>query len=351
MSTPKLIIFPFFGFQEFEKKHVNTKTSQFSQFFGFQEFEKKHVNTKTSQFFPIFWIPGVWEKTCQHQKLGNFTYVYSMILLYLEGSGSKFHSVNTKTSQFSTFFGVQELRKKHVNTKTSQFPPFFGFQELRKNMSTPKLVNFHHFLDSRSWEKTYIYIYNMYICTYVYSMILLYLESSGSKFHSVNTKTSQFSSFFGVQEWRKKHVNTKTSQFPPFFGFQKLRKKYVNTKTSQCSPYLDSRSWEKICVYIFIIRKYVHNVYYMILLYLEGSGSKFHSVNTKTSQFSPFLDSRSWEKTCVYIICINVHMYIPWFCYIWRVVVLRFIPSTPKLVNFLHFLDSRSLRKTCQHQN
>ena len=34
-----------------------------------------------------------------------------MILLYLEGSGSKFHSVNTKTSQFCQFFGVQELRK------------------------------------------------------------------------------------------------------------------------------------------------------------------------------------------------------------------------------------------------
>ena len=34
-----------------------------------------------------------------------------MILLYLEGSGSKFHSVNTKTSQFSSFFGFQELRK------------------------------------------------------------------------------------------------------------------------------------------------------------------------------------------------------------------------------------------------
>ena len=34
-------------------------------------------------------------------------------------------------------------------------------------------------------------------------------------------------------------------------------------------------------------------VYYMILLYLEGSGSKFHSVSTKTSQFSPFLGSRS----------------------------------------------------------
>ena len=56
-----------------------------------------------------------------------------MILLYLEDSGSKFHSVNTKTSQFFSFFGFQELRKKHVNTKTSKLP-FFGFQELRKNM-------------------------------------------------------------------------------------------------------------------------------------------------------------------------------------------------------------------------
>ena len=82
------------------------------------------------------------------------TYVYYMILLYLEGSGSKFHSVNTKTSQFSSLF---------------------GFQELRKNMC--------------------MYIYNMYICTYVYYMILLYLEGSGSKFHSVSTKTSQLSPF------------------------------------------------------------------------------------------------------------------------------------------------------------
>ena len=53
-----------------------------------------------------------------------------MILLYLEGSGSKFQSANTKTSEFSSFFGFQELRKKHVNTKTSQFSQFFGFQEL-----------------------------------------------------------------------------------------------------------------------------------------------------------------------------------------------------------------------------
>ena len=48
-----------------------------------------------------------------------------MILLYVEGNGSKFQSVNTKTSQFSHFF---------------------GFQELRKHMSTPKQVNFPHFL-------------------------------------------------------------------------------------------------------------------------------------------------------------------------------------------------------------
>ena len=98
-----------------------------------------------------------------------------MILLYLESSGSKFQSVNTKTSQFSQFFGFQELGKniyiyiytcvyymillylegsgskfQSVNTKTSQFLPFFGFQQLRKHMSTPKLVNFPHFLDSRS---------------------------------------------------------------------------------------------------------------------------------------------------------------------------------------------------------
>ena len=170
-----------------------------------------------------------------------------MILLYLEGSGSKFQSVNTKKSQFCQFFGFQELRKKYVNTKTSQVSQFFGFQELRKNM--------------------HIYIYlNMYICTCVYYMILLYLEGSGSKFQSVNTKTSQFSQFFGFQElrkhmstpklvnfhhfldsrsWEKKHVNTKASQFTPFFGFQELRKKHVNTKTSQCSPFFGFQELRK----------------------------------------------------------------------------------------------------------
>ena len=48
-------------------------------------------------------------------------------------------------------------------------------------------------------------------------------------------------------------------------------------------------------------------VYYVILLYLEGSGSKFHSVNTKTSKFSLFLDSKSWEKTYIYI-CVCVYL-------------------------------------------
>ena len=115
--------------------------------------------------------------------------------------------------------------------------------------SAPKLVNFPHFLDSRSWEKTcvyiiciyvhmyictYVYMYiciyvHMHICTYVYYMILLYLEGSGSKFHSVNTKTSQFSSFFGFQELRKKHVNTKTSKLPLFWipGVEKKTCVYI----------------------------------------------------------------------------------------------------------------------------
>ena len=35
----------------------------------------------------------------------------------------------------------------------------------------------------------------MYICTYVYYMILLHLESSGSKFQSVNTKLVNFHHF------------------------------------------------------------------------------------------------------------------------------------------------------------
>ena len=114
----------------------------------------------------------------------------------------------------------QKFEKKHVNTKTSQFSTFFDLHEFEKNMSTPKLVNFHHFLDSRSL--------------------------------------------------RQKHVNTKTSQFSPFVGLQEFEK----------------------------------------------------NMSTPKLNFHHFWDSRSLKNT-----------------------------STPKLVNFHHLLDSRSLRKTCQHQN
>ena len=60
MSTPKLVIFPFFGFQEVEKKHVNTKTKT-SQFFHFLDSRRLRKNMSTPKLvnFPIFWIPGV----------------------------------------------------------------------------------------------------------------------------------------------------------------------------------------------------------------------------------------------------------------------------------------------------
>ena len=70
---------------------------------------------------------------------------------------------------------------------------------------------------------------------------------------------------------------------------------------------------------------------------------KFEKTNMSTPKLVNF--HHFWIPACVYIICIYVHMYITWFCYIWRVVVLSFIPSTPKLLNFLHFLDSRSWEK------
>ena len=68
---------------------ANTKISYFSHFW-IPGVEKTHVNTKTRSIFPIFLIPGVEKETCQHQ-----------------------------ASQFSTFFGFQELRKKleRGNTK------------------------------------------------------------------------------------------------------------------------------------------------------------------------------------------------------------------------------------------
>ena len=144
-STPKLVNFPNFltctslrktcQHQKFEKKHVNTKTSNFVSHFltctslrktcQHQKFEKKHVNSKTSPFSPFFDLHE-FEKNMSTPKLVNFPH----------------------------FLDSRSLRQKHVNTKTSQFSPFFDLHEFEKNMSTPKLVNFHNFLDSRSLRKT-----------------------------------------------------------------------------------------------------------------------------------------------------------------------------------------------------
>ena len=165
-----------------------------------------------------------------------FCYIWRVVVL-------SFIPSTPKLVNFANFLESRSWGKNMSTPKLVNFPSF-GFQELRKNMyvyiykyiiciyvhmyitwfcyiwrvvvlsfipSARKLVNFLHFLDSRNWEKTCVYIniyiiciyVHMYICTYVYYMILLYLEGSGSKFHSVSTKTSQFSSFFGFQELRK----------------------------------------------------------------------------------------------------------------------------------------------------
>ena len=120
-----------------------------------------------------------------------------------------------KLVNFHNFLDSRSLRKNMSTPKLVNFHHFLDSRSLRKNMSTPKLVNCPHFLDSRSWEKTCIYI-NMYICAYVYYMILLYLEGSGSKFQSVSNKTSQFFPFFGFQELRKNMSTPKLVNFHHF---------------------------------------------------------------------------------------------------------------------------------------
>ena len=137
-------------------------------------------------------------------KLGNFPH----------GHGSKFQSVNTKTSQFSQFFDLHKFEKNMSTPKVWE-----------KKMSTPKLVNFPHFLTCTSLRKT---------CQH----------QQFEKKH-VNTKTGRsiFSIFWLALVWEK-HVNTKTSQFSPFFGFQ-FEKKHVNTKTSQFSPFFGFQEFEK----------------------------------------------------------------------------------------------------------
>ena len=166
-----------------------------------------------------------------------------MILLYLEGSGSKFQSVNTKTSQFCPFFGVQELRKKHVNTKNSQFSTFFGFQELRKSM--------------------YIYIYkyvHMYITWFCYIWRVVVLS-----FIPSTPKLVNFPHFLDSRSWEKKHVNTKASQFSTFFGFQELRKNMSTPKLVN-SPHFWIPGVEKKHVYISI---YIHIICIYIYMYIS----------------------------------------------------------------------------------
>ena len=235
-STPKLVNFAnFLESRNWEKNMSTPKLVNFPHFLDSRSWQK-NMSTPKLVNFPHFWIPGVEKKhVCiyiiciyVHMYITWFCYIWRVVVL--------------------------------------SFIP-----------STPKLVNFLHFWDSRNWEKTCVYK----ICIYVHYISILrdfaiYVEGSGSKFHSVNTKTSQFCQFFGVQELRKKYVNTKTSQFPQFW-IPGVEKKLVYT-------------------YIYIIFK------------------------------------------CV-------HMYITWFCYIWRVVVLSFIPSTPKLANFPFFWIPRVEKK------
>ena len=77
-------------------------------------------------------------------------------------------------------------------------------------MSTPKLVNFHHFVDSRSLRK------NM-------STPKLVNFPHGSKFSPSTPKLVNFPHFLDSRSLRK-NVNAKTSQFSPFFWIPGVEK-------------------------------------------------------------------------------------------------------------------------------
>ena len=211
----------------------------------------------------------------------------------------------------------------------------------------------------------------------------------------MSTKNSQFSPFFGFQEFEKnmstpklinfphfldsrslrKNMSTpKLLNFPHFLASRSLRKNMSTPKLGNFPHFLDSRSWEKR-IYIYNINMYIRYIY--IHMYITWFCYIWRVVvlsfipsTPKLVNFVNFLESRSWEKNMstpklvnfqhfwipgveknmyvyiyIYIIFKCVHMYITWFCYIWRVVVLSFIPSTPKLVNFANFLESRSWGK------
>ena len=157
---------------------------------------------KLVNFPHFFWLARVWEK-----------------------------HVNTKS-----------LRKKHVNTKTNQFCHIFWTRRsLRKNMSTPNLVNFHHFLDSRSlretchipytshmyhhvymhvqfkpfWEEDIVFRSN-FTLVHIFTLYVWYMQDGSESFSPSTPKLVNFPHFLDLHEFEKKHVNTKTSQFSPW---------------------------------------------------------------------------------------------------------------------------------------
>ena len=158
-------------------------------------------------------------------------------------------------------------------------------------------------------------------------MILLYLEGSGSKFHSVSTKTSKFSLFLDSKSWGKNMSTPKLVNFPSF-GFQELRK--------------------NLYIHIYIIFKYVHMYITWFCYIWRVVVLSFIPSAPKLVNFHHFWIPGVEKKHVyihIYIICKYVHMYITWFCYIWRVVVLSFIPSAPKLANFPFFWIPRVEKK------
>ena len=185
-STPKLVNFLHFLESRSWEKNMSTPKLVNFQYFGFQELRK------TCMYIYIICI-------YVHMYSTWFCYIWRVVVL-------SFIPSTPKLVNFANFLESRNWEKNMSTPKLVNFPHFLDSRSWQKNMSTPKLVNFPHFWIPGVEKKhvcIYIYIYNMYICTYVYYMILLYLEGSGSKFHSVNTKTSQFSSFFGFQELRK----------------------------------------------------------------------------------------------------------------------------------------------------
>ena len=229
--------------------------------------------------FPIFFYPEDRTLLISGGFGSNLEWLARIFVIFRK-SGSKFQSVNTKTTQFS---------------------PFFDLHEFEKNMSTPKV-----------WEK------NM----------------------STTPKTNQFSPFFGLPGVWEKHVNTKTNNFPIFLDSRSLRKNMSTPTLGNFPHFLDSRSWEIICMSVQTLLKEdivfrgncTFPLSYPLFWYMRMVLS-FSLSTPKLVNFPHFLTCTSLRKTCQHQKFEKKNM------------------STPKTNQFSPFLDSRSLRKTCQHQN